>query len=116
MIELGRMRIRGMRTNGTETMATEIRNKRATNIFSTIANAGLCRGRLSSAGFPSITPTPHLPTTPILHHPNLPGQQSKRKSTMNVSYPIIDADGHVLEKDRELHDYLGGRYSSAPRL
>jgi len=35
---------------------------------------------------------------------------------MNVSYPIIDADGHVLEKDRELHDYLGGRYSSAPRF
>ena len=27
---------------------------------------------------------------------------------MNVAYPIIDADGHVLEKDRELHDYLGG--------
>ena len=27
---------------------------------------------------------------------------------MNVNYPIIDADGHVLEKDRELHDYLGG--------
>src|SRR5262245_5867169 len=35
---------------------------------------------------------------------------------MNVTYPIIDADGHVLEKDRELHDYLGGRYSSAPRF
>jgi len=35
---------------------------------------------------------------------------------MNVNYPIIDADGHVLEKDRELHDYLGGRYSSAPRF
>ncbi len=29
---------------------------------------------------------------------------------MNPNYPIIDADGHVLEKDRELHDYLGGRY------
>jgi hypothetical protein len=35
---------------------------------------------------------------------------------MNPNYPIIDADGHVLEKDRELHDYLGGRYSSAPRF
>ena len=35
---------------------------------------------------------------------------------MSTSYPIIDADGHVLEKDRELHDYLGGRYSSAPRF
>ena len=35
---------------------------------------------------------------------------------MNLAYPIIDADGHVLEKDRELHDYLGGRYSSAPRF
>ena len=35
---------------------------------------------------------------------------------MSVAYPIIDADGHVLEKDRELHDYLGGRYSSAPRF
>jgi hypothetical protein len=35
---------------------------------------------------------------------------------MNVAYPIIDADGHVLEKDRELHDYLGGHYTSAPRF
>ena len=35
---------------------------------------------------------------------------------MSVNYPIIDADGHVLEKDRELHDYLGGRYSQAPRF
>jgi hypothetical protein len=26
-----------------------------------------------------------------------------------VNDPIIDADGHVLEKDRELRDYLGGR-------
>jgi hypothetical protein len=34
---------------------------------------------------------------------------------MDVTYPIIDADGHVLEKDRELHDYLEGRYSKAPR-
>ena len=33
---------------------------------------------------------------------------------MNVNYPIIDADGHVLEKDRELHDYLGGRYRARP--
>src|SRR5262252_8673027 len=35
---------------------------------------------------------------------------------MNVDYPIIDADGHVLEKDRELHDYLEGRYAKAPRF
>ncbi|MBI2532506.1 MAG: hypothetical protein HYW03_09890, partial [Deltaproteobacteria bacterium] len=35
---------------------------------------------------------------------------------MNPNYPIIDADGHVLEKDRELHDYLGGRYSKEPRF
>ena len=35
---------------------------------------------------------------------------------MSANYPIIDADGHVLEKDRELHDYLGGRYSQAPRF
>ena len=35
---------------------------------------------------------------------------------MNVTYPIIDADGHVLEKDRELHDYLGGRYSQRAPL
>ena len=35
---------------------------------------------------------------------------------MNVNYPIIDADGHVLEKDRELHDYLEGRYGKAPRF
>ena len=33
---------------------------------------------------------------------------------MNVNYPIIDADGHVLEKDRELHDYLDGRYPARP--
>ena len=25
---------------------------------------------------------------------------------MKVNYPIIDADGHVLEKDRELHPAL----------
>jgi len=35
---------------------------------------------------------------------------------MNVNYPIIDADGHVLEKDSELHDYLEGRYGKAPRF
>ena len=33
----------------------------------------------------------------------------RRSCAMNPTYPIIDADGHVLEKDRELHDYLGGR-------
>ena len=35
---------------------------------------------------------------------------------MKVNYSIIDADGHVLEKDRELHDYLGGRFSKTPRF
>jgi uncharacterized protein len=35
---------------------------------------------------------------------------------MKVNYPIIDADGHVLEKDSELHDYLEGRYGKAPRF
>ena len=35
---------------------------------------------------------------------------------MSTSYPIIDADGHVLEKDRELHDYLGGRYTQRAAL
>src|SRR4030095_2083360 len=40
----------------------------------------------------------------------------ERRNMRNVNYPIIDADGHVLEKDRELHDYLGGRYSQAPRF
>ena len=35
---------------------------------------------------------------------------------MNLNYPIIDADGHVLEKDKELHEYLEGRYGKAPRF
>ena len=25
---------------------------------------------------------------------------------MKTTYPIIDADGHVLEKDSELHEFL----------
>jgi hypothetical protein len=32
-----------------------------------------------------------------------------KEPSMNPGYPIIDADGHVLEKERELHDYLCGR-------
>ncbi len=32
---------------------------------------------------------------------------------MKTTYPIIDADGHVLEKDTELHDFLEGRYRGA---
>ena len=35
---------------------------------------------------------------------------------MSVQYPIIDADGHVLEKDSELHDFLEGRYRGTPRF
>lgn len=35
---------------------------------------------------------------------------------MNAQYPIIDADGHVLEKDSELHDFLEGRYRNMPRF
>jgi predicted TIM-barrel fold metal-dependent hydrolase len=35
---------------------------------------------------------------------------------MKPNYPIIDADGHVLEKDSELHDFLEGRYRGMPRF
>ena len=35
---------------------------------------------------------------------------------MKTGYPIIDADGHVLEKDTELHDFLEGRYRGMPRM
>jgi len=35
---------------------------------------------------------------------------------MKVAYPIIDADGHVMEKDAELHDFLEGRYRDMPRF
>jgi predicted TIM-barrel fold metal-dependent hydrolase len=34
---------------------------------------------------------------------------------MAATYPIIDADGHVLEKDRELADFLEGRYREMQR-
>jgi len=34
---------------------------------------------------------------------------------MGLSYPIIDADGHVLEKDAELADFLEGRYREMRR-
>src|SRR3990172_11612230 len=35
---------------------------------------------------------------------------------MKTTYPIIDADGHVLEKDSELHEFLEGRYRGMPRF
>ena len=35
---------------------------------------------------------------------------------MKLAYPIIDADGHVMEKDSELHDFLEGRYRKMPRF
>lgn len=35
---------------------------------------------------------------------------------MATDYPIIDADGHVLEKDSELHDFLEGRYRGMARF
>ena len=35
---------------------------------------------------------------------------------METNYPIIDADGHVMEKDSELHDFLEGRYRGSPRF
>ena len=35
---------------------------------------------------------------------------------MNVSYPIIDADGHVMEKDAELREFLEGRYREGPHF
>ncbi len=34
---------------------------------------------------------------------------------MQPNYPIIDADGHVLEKDYELADFLEGRYREMKR-
>ncbi len=34
---------------------------------------------------------------------------------MKPNYPIIDADGHVLEKDYELADFLEGRYREMKR-
>ncbi|MBI4529039.1 MAG: amidohydrolase [Deltaproteobacteria bacterium] len=33
-----------------------------------------------------------------------------------LPYPVIDADGHVFEKDSELHDFLEGRYRGMPRF
>src|SRR5262245_54592093 len=33
-----------------------------------------------------------------------------------ISYPVIDADGHVMEKDGELHDFLEGRHRGLPRF
>lgn len=35
---------------------------------------------------------------------------------MAATYPIIDADGHVLEKDSELHEFLAGRYQGMARF
>jgi len=35
---------------------------------------------------------------------------------MDAGYPIIDADGHVMEKDAELHEFLEGRYRGMPRF
>src|SRR5437899_11800196 len=35
---------------------------------------------------------------------------------MNVNYPIIDADGHVMEKDSELREFLEGRYREGPHF
>lgn len=35
---------------------------------------------------------------------------------MKVPHPIIDADGHVMEKDAELHEFLEGRYRGMPRF
>ena len=35
---------------------------------------------------------------------------------MNVNYPIIDADGHVMEKDTELREFLEGRYREGPHF
>ncbi|MBI4481545.1 MAG: amidohydrolase family protein, partial [Acidobacteria bacterium] len=33
---------------------------------------------------------------------------------MTVAYPIIDADGHVMEKESEIHAFLEGRYRGMP--
>ncbi|MFQ5683236.1 MAG: amidohydrolase family protein [Candidatus Binatia bacterium] len=35
---------------------------------------------------------------------------------MSVDYPIIDADGHVLERDAQLHEFLEGRFRKVPRF
>ena len=35
---------------------------------------------------------------------------------MNVNYPIIDADGHVMETDAELREFLEGRYRQGPHF
>ena len=35
---------------------------------------------------------------------------------MNVNYPIIDADGHVMERDAELREFLEGRYAQGPHF
>jgi predicted TIM-barrel fold metal-dependent hydrolase len=35
---------------------------------------------------------------------------------MNVSYPIIDADGHVMERDTELREFLESRYGQGPHF
>ncbi len=35
---------------------------------------------------------------------------------MKIDYPIIDADGHVLEKDAELHEFFEGRYRNMARF
>jgi predicted TIM-barrel fold metal-dependent hydrolase len=35
---------------------------------------------------------------------------------MHVNYPIIDADGHVMETDVELREFLEGRYSQGPHF
>jgi uncharacterized protein len=35
---------------------------------------------------------------------------------MDVNYPIIDADGHVMETDAELREFLEGRYRQGPHF
>ena len=35
---------------------------------------------------------------------------------MKVNYPIIDADGHVMETDAELREFLEGRYRQGPHF
>ena len=35
---------------------------------------------------------------------------------MNANYPIIDADGHVMERDTELREFLEGRYGQGPHF
>ncbi len=46
----------------------------------------------------------------------LPRPIENGRGSMGVGYPIIDADGHVLEKDSELHDFLEGRYRGMARF